>query len=86
MSLLLDLPPELEAELATEAAQFGRPLPKYVLGLLATGRRQRVAVQTGAELVADWQSEGLVGNRPDIIDSQAHARAVRDQAERRVRP
>ena len=86
MSLLLDLPSELEAELATEAAQLGLPLPNYVLGLLATGRRKKMAVQTGAELVAYWQSEGLVGMRPDITDSQAHARAVRDQAERRGRP
>ena len=86
MSLLLDLPSELEAELATEAAQFGLPLPNYVVGLLATGRQKKLAVQTGAELVAYWQSEGLVGMRPDITDSQAHARAVRDQAERRGRP
>lgn len=37
MSLVLDLPSELEAELATEAAQFGLPLPNDVVGLLATG-------------------------------------------------
>ena len=86
MSLLLDLPPELEAELATEAAKVGLPLPKYVLDILATGRRQKVPVQTGAELAAYWQSEGLVGTRPDITDSQTHARAVRDQAERRGSP
>ena len=86
MSLVLDLPSELEAELATEAAQFGLPLPNYVVGLLATGRRKKLAVQTGAELVAYWQSEGLVGTRSDITDSQAHARALRNQAETRSRP
>ena len=86
MSLVLDLPSELEAELATEAAQFGLPLSNYVVGLLATGRRKKLAVQTGAELVAYWQSEGLVGTRPDITDSQAHARALRNQAEMRSRP
>ena len=56
MSLLLDLPSELEAELATEAAQFGLPLSNYVLGLLATGRRKKMAVQTSAELVAYWRT------------------------------
>ena len=86
MSLVLDLPSELEAELTTEAAQFGLPLSNYVVGLLATGRRKKLAVQTGAELVAYWQSEGLVGTRPDITDSQAHARALRNQAETRSRP
>ena len=86
MSLVLDLPSELEAELTTEAAQFGLPLPNYVVGLLATGRRKKLAVQTGAELVAYWQSEGLVGTRPDITDSQAQARALRNQAETRSRP
>ena len=86
MSLVLDLPSELEVELVTEAAQFGLPLPNYVLGLLAMGRRKKLAVQTGADLVADWQSEGLVGTRSDITASQAHVRAVRDQAETRSRP
>ena len=86
MSLLLDLPSELEAELVKEAAQFGLPLSEYVLGLLAEGRRKKSAVRTGEELVAYWQSEGLVGTRRDVNDSQAHARAVRERAERRVGP
>ncbi|HEX6900290.1 MAG TPA: hypothetical protein VF789_11275 [Thermoanaerobaculia bacterium] len=42
--------------------------------------------RTGADLVAYWQAEGLVGTRPDIADSQAHAREIRRQAERRERP
>lgn len=38
---------------------------------------------TGADLVAYWKREGLIGTRPDIEDSQVHARAIRDKAERR---
>jgi hypothetical protein len=39
--------------------------------------------KTGAELVAYWQNEGLIGTRPDRLDSQAHARQICEQAERR---
>src|SRR5260370_12318195 len=73
MSLVLDLPRELESELTAEAAQLGLPLPEYILQILVTGRGPSPAPRTGAELVAYWQSEGLVGTRPDIADSEAHA-------------
>ncbi len=86
MSLMLDLPPELETELAGEAAQLGLPLPEYILRLLATGRGSGTAPRTGAELLAYWQGEGLVGTRSEITDSQAHARILRQQAERRTQP
>lgn len=39
---------------------------------------------SGAELVAYWRREGVIGSRPDIADSQAHARAARARAERRT--
>jgi hypothetical protein len=86
MSLVLDLPPDLETELAAEAARLGIPLSDYVLRLLATGRGTQPAPRTGAELLAYWESEGLVGSRSDIADSQAHARKLREQAEKRARP
>ena len=86
MSLVLDLPSELETELASEAARLGIPLSEYALRLIAAGRGTRAALRTGAELLSYWQSEGLVGTRPEIADSQAHARALREQAERRPRP
>jgi hypothetical protein len=86
MSLVLDLPPELETELAAEAARLGLPLPEYALRLLAGGRNLRPPPRTGADLLAYWQSEGLVGTRPDITDAPAHARVLREQAQRRARP
>jgi hypothetical protein len=85
MSITLDLPQELESELATEAAQLGLPLSEYVLRLLSTRSLVGPSPTTGAELVAYWQREGVIGTRPDIIDSQAHARQLRHQAERRSR-
>ena len=41
--------------------------------------------KTGAELVAYWQSEGIINSRPDITDSQAYARKLRHEAQKRDR-
>jgi len=83
--LTLDLPPELESELAAEAARFQVSLAEYVLRLLATGRTAISKPQNGAELMAYWESAGLVGTRQDIVDSASHARKLREFAERRER-
>jgi hypothetical protein len=85
MSITLDLPQELESELATEATQLGLSLTEYVLRLLSTRSLVGQPPTTGAELVAYWQREGVIGTRRDIPDSQAHARQIRLQAERRRR-
>jgi hypothetical protein len=85
MSITLDLPQELERELATEATQMGLSLAEYVLRLLSTRSLVGPLPTTGAELVAYRQREGIIGTRPDITDSQAHARQIRHQAERRRR-
>lgn len=84
MTLTLDLPLELERELSEEAQRQGLPLADYALHLLATSRPTRTAMpQTGDELVAYWEREGLLGSRSDDIDSSAYARDLRDRAERR---
>ena len=85
MSIVLDLPQELESALATEATQLGLSLTAYVLRLLSTRSLVDPLPITGAELVAYWQREGVIGTRPDITDSQAHARQIRHQAEKRLR-
>ncbi|HET6571959.1 MAG TPA: hypothetical protein VFG68_00020 [Fimbriiglobus sp.] len=83
MSVVLDLPPDLESVLAAEAAQRGLALPEYILRLLAAGRSP--APRTGDELLIYWRREGLVGTRADITDPDAHARALRERAGRRDR-
>jgi hypothetical protein len=83
MSIAVDLPEELETELSAEAAQLGLSLPEYVLRVLSTGVVIGRRPKTGAELVDYWENEGLIGTRSDITDSQAHARQVRNEAERR---
>jgi hypothetical protein len=83
MSITLDLPQELESELTTEATQLGLSLSEYVLCLLSTRPLVSPIPTTGAALVAYWQREGVIGMRPDITDSQAHARQLRHQREER---
>jgi hypothetical protein len=86
MSLVLDLPPDLENQLAAEAARLGLPLPEYALHVLAGRHAPSSAPRTGAELLAFWQEEGLVGSRAEITDSLARARALRERAQRREQP
>ncbi|MBD2415051.1 hypothetical protein FACHB389_32350 [Nostoc calcicola FACHB-389] len=64
MNINLDLPPELENELSTEASELNLPLFEYILWILSV--RQVIAnpPKTGAELVAYWQSEGIINSRP----------------------
>jgi len=85
MTISIELPKDLERELSAEAAQLGLPLPEYALRLLAVTRRPVTGMKPadGAELVSYWQKENLIGSRPDIADSQKHARELRERAERR---
>jgi hypothetical protein len=85
MTLKLDLPRELEADLAIGAARAGVSVEIYALQLLSGAGAVRDSIQTGAELVEYWNREGVIGTRTDIVDSQSHARAIRAAVERRER-
>ncbi|MEH2432912.1 MULTISPECIES: hypothetical protein [Nostoc] len=85
MSINLDLPPELENELFTEASRLNLPLSEYILRILSVRQVLANPPKTGAELVAYWQSEGVINSRPDITDSQAYARKLRHEAQTRER-
>jgi hypothetical protein len=85
MTLKLDLPRELEVDLAVGAAREGVSVEVYALRLLSGARAGRDRIETGPELVEYWNREGLIGTRTDIVDSQSHARAIRAAAERRER-
>lgn len=84
MNITLDLPTELENRLCTEASQLNLPLSEYILRILSTRQVLCSLPKTGAELVAYWQSEGVINSRPDITDSQEYARKLRHEAETRV--
>ena len=85
MTLTLDLPQELERKLSAEAERLGLPLEQYALRRLdeAPPTSTDSRPKDGAQLVAYWRREGVIGSRSDIEDSQAHARELRRQAERR---
>ncbi len=89
MTLTIDLPNDLERELAAEAAHLGLPLGEYALRVLAGSRIVAAttdgAPQTGADLVTFWEQAGVIGSRPDIHDPATHARELRDRAEHRAR-
>ena len=85
MSISLDLPPELENKLSTEASQLDLPLTDYILQILSVRPVLNNSLKTGAELAAYWQSAGVINSRPEISDSQVHAQHLRHEAETRTR-
>lgn len=83
MPQTIDLPDDLADALTDEASRLGMSLTDYAVRLLASSRTSPTSVRNGADLLAFWQAEGLVGSRPDIVDSQSYARELREQAQRR---
>ena len=99
MTLTLELTPEQERYIQAEARRRNLDAASYAIALLfdegaATDSDEEAlppagplppADGAGADLVAYWEREGLIGTRPDIKDSLEHARAIRRKAERRTR-
>ena len=83
MSKTVELPDDLADALSGEAAKAGMSLSEYAVRLLATVHPPAENVRTGADLVAYWQAEGVIGSCPDLPDSQEYARQLRDRAQRR---
>jgi len=82
MSQTIDLPDDLADALADEAARAGLSLPEYAARLLAAPRAP-AGLTTGADVVAYWRAEGLIGDGTTVPDSPALARQLRDAAQRR---
>lgn len=82
MSQTIELPDDLADALTVEAERAGLSLPDYAARLLATPQVP-AGVTTGADLVAYWRAEGLIGDGTDVPDSPALARQLRDAAQRR---
>jgi hypothetical protein len=87
MTLTLDLPPELEARLNSEAARRGLSPAECALEVLDVAMPDPSSPATPAEAVAEWEREGVIGiwsDRTDIPDSPEYARQLRQQAEQRA--
>ena len=85
MTVTMELPDELANRLQQDAAKHGMSLAEYIVHWLATEQLLSVKPKNGAELVAYWDAHGLFGMRPDIVDSQAYARELREKAQTRQR-
>jgi hypothetical protein len=85
MSLTLSLPPQIEEALNVEATQLGLTLEEYAILLLTQRGSFSGTPRTGADLVAYWQREGVIGSRSDIEDSPSYARHLRARSQRRHR-
>ncbi len=79
MNISIELPSDLENELSSEASQLKLPLSEYILRVLSVRPFLQSPPKTGLDLVAYWESVGVINSRPDIADSQEHARWLRDQ-------
>lgn len=85
MTNTLDLPETLERKLVAEASRRRMPIEEYALRVLSGEDTAEQVPKSGAELVDYWRGEGLIGSRPEILDSVAHARQIRRKAEERFR-
>lgn len=85
MTLVLELPPELESQLAARAVELRLPLDEYALRILASGAIPAPNVQNGAEILDYWKQHGLIGTKSHIADASAHVRTLRQAAEKRSR-
>jgi hypothetical protein len=82
MGLMLELSPELEARLQEEATRLGMAPEDLAAQILEDRFRGE---KIGAQIVAEWERAGVIGSRPEITDSQAHARMLRERAQARER-
>ena len=89
MSIVVNLPDEIERTIAAEASKAGMTVSDYVADRLAKAAGGTPASETqqrlsGAALVQRWRELGLIGYRSDITDPEAHARRLREEAQRRA--
>ena len=89
MSIVVNLPDELERTIAAEAAKAGMTVSDYVADRLAKAAGGAMTGETkqrlsGAALVQRWKELGLIGYRSDITDPEAHSRRLREEAQRRA--
>lgn len=90
MSIVVNLPAELEKTIAAEAAKAGMSISDYVAGRLAEGTAPNGSHRptrrlTGPALVQRWKDLGLIGYRADITDPEMHSRRLHELARRRAK-
>ena len=87
MSLVIELPASLEAELTAESERLGVSISEVVVKRISNHHNsdQFEKPKNGKELVQNWRKHGIPGSRPDISDSNEYARSLRTESETRIR-
>jgi len=87
MTITLNIPPEAEAKLQQKALLRGLTLSELMEQLAVAAADEEPRKPTnGAELVAQWEADGVYGawaDREDIGDSVEYARSLRERAQQR---
>lgn len=60
MTISLDLPPELESELESEASRLNLPLSEYIVRILSIRQVLINPPKTGTELVPTFRTPGAI--------------------------
>lgn len=84
MSVVIELPPELERRVIAEAARNGTSPEATIVSSLDEYLPPDPKPKTGAEVLEFWKREGLLGiwaDRTDIPDSPEYARQLRLRAQ-----
>ncbi len=82
MTLTIELTPE-EATRVEEARRRGLDVDAMLHDVIAQIAEDTESPTVGHEIVGAWRLSGVISSRPDITDSQAHARNLRLQAQQR---
>jgi hypothetical protein len=88
MTFTIELTPEETNRLQRAAQARGLDVSALLRRLIAhlpEDAFEDIAPTWGAQVLAEWEREGVIGYRTDIADSQAHARVLRETAQRRER-
>jgi plasmid stability protein len=81
MTLTIELTPEQEASLQARASAAGMESSEYVRQLLTSDLVTERRPMTGAEMIAYWEREGLIGSYGDPdVDAPELARRIRERA------
>ncbi len=84
MTLTIELTPEQEAALLAQAKAAGLDATEYAKQLIASDLAAERRPMTGAEMIAYWEQEGVIGSYGDPdIDAPELARRIRERAQTR---
>lgn len=85
MTITLNLPPGVEARIEEEAAKRSSPTEDYLISLIEKSLPPPAPMPeltAGADVVAYWEREGVIGmwaDREDMQDSTAYVNRLRQK-------